>query len=135
MPLLTLIVVIFSVCMKVSSKTVSPEPTQRIDLSGELYLRQIGDRAYVITNTFPWSANSMLVEMSDGTLVLAGMPYTPEATRLILDWVKRQYGQRKMIAIDIGYHVDNMGGNQALIEPGILVYGSDLTAKLILAHG
>jgi len=40
-----------------------------------------------------------------------------------------------MIAIDTGYHVDNMGGNQALLEADIPVYGSDLTAKLILERG
>jgi metallo-beta-lactamase class B len=122
-------------CAKVPTKAVFPEPTQRIDLSSELYLRQIGDGVYVITNTFPWAANSVLVEMSDGTLVLAGTPYTPEATSLVLDWVKKQYGKHKMIAIDTGYHVDNMGGNQALIEAGIPVYGSDMTARLILERG
>jgi metallo-beta-lactamase class B len=122
-------------CAKAPSKAVSPEPMQRIELSSELYLRQIGEGAYVITNTFPWSANSLLVEMSNGTLVLAGMPYTPEATRLVLDWAKKQFGEHKMIAIDTGYHVDNMGGNQALIEAGIPVYGSDMTARLILERG
>ena len=122
-------------CVKAPTKTVSPEPTQRIDLSSELYLRRIGEGVYVITHTFPWAANSLLVEMSDGTLVLAGMPYTPDATRMVLDWVEKQYGEHKMIAIDTGYHVDNMGGNQALIEAGIPVYGSDMTARLILERG
>ena len=122
-------------CAKLPTKAVFPEPSRRIDLSSELFLRQIGDGVYVITNTFPWAANSVLVEMSDGTLVLAGTPYTPEATSLVLDWVKKQYGKHKMIAIDTGYHVDNMGGNQALIEAGIPVYGSDMTARLILERG
>jgi metallo-beta-lactamase class B len=122
-------------CAKLPTKAVFPEPTQRIDLSSELYLRQIGDGVYVITNTFPWAANSVLVKMADGTLVMAGTPYTPEATSLVLDWVKKQYGKHKMIAIDTGYHVDNMGGNQALIEAGIPVYGSDMTARLILERG
>lgn len=122
-------------CARPPSKSVSPEPTARIDLTDDLYLRQIGDGAYVITYTFPWSANSLLVEMEDGTLVLAGMPCTPEATRRVLDWAAGQFGARKLIAIDTGYHSDNMGGNQALLEAGIPVYGSDLTAQLIEERG
>jgi metallo-beta-lactamase class B len=122
-------------CSRISMKSVSPEPTQRIDLSNELYLRQIGDGAFVITNTYPWSANSLLVEMSDGTIVFAGMPYTPETTHLLLEWVKKRFGGSRMIAIDTGYHVDNMGGNQAFLDAGIPVYGSDMTANLILERG
>jgi len=133
-PLLFL-TLIFGACAKAQPRTVSPDFTQRIDLADDLYLRQIGDGAYVITYTFPWSANSLLVEMADGTLVLAGMPCTPEATRLVLDWAKSQFGSYKMIAIDTGYHSDNMGGNQALLEAGIPVYGSDLTAQLIQERG
>jgi metallo-beta-lactamase class B len=45
------------------------------------------------------------------------------------------FGKRKIIAIDTGYHVDNLGGNQALIEHGITVYGSDLTAQLLQERG
>ena len=116
-------------------KPVSPTPTRRIDLSGDLYLRQIGEGAFVITHSYPWPANSLLVEMPNGTLVMAGTPYTPEATRSVLDWAKKQFGNRKVVAIDTGYHVDNLGGNQALIEAGIPVYGSDLTVQMLQERG
>jgi metallo-beta-lactamase class B len=118
-------------CSAVQSRPVSPEPVLRIDLAGDLYLRQIGDGAYVITHSYPWPANSLLVEMADGTLVLAGTPYTPEATQLVLDWAQGQFGDRDMVAIDTGYHPDNLGGNQALLDAGVPVYGSDLTVRLL----
>ena len=66
---------------------------------------------------------------------MAGTPYTPEATRQVLDWVEKNFGESKFTAIDTGYHVDNLGGNQALIEAGILVYGSDLTIQLLQERG
>jgi glyoxylase-like metal-dependent hydrolase (beta-lactamase superfamily II) len=88
-----------------------------------------------VTHTFPWPANSLLVEMRDGTLVLAGTPYTPEATRRVLDWANVQFGRRPMVAINNGYHVDNLGGNAALLAAGVTVYGSDLTVRLLSERG
>jgi glyoxylase-like metal-dependent hydrolase (beta-lactamase superfamily II) len=120
---------------KAVSTVVSPETKERIDLDPDLYLRSIGKGAYVICHVFPWLSNSVLVEMADGTLVMAGTPCTPKATELVLAWSKRQWGERKIIAINTGYHVDNLGGNQALLDAGIPVYGSDLTVKLLKERG
>jgi metallo-beta-lactamase class B len=117
------------------ARTVSPEPSRRIDLAADLCLRQIGEGAYVIVHSCPWPANAVLVEMPDGTLVLAGSTYTPEAAAMVLAWAASQYGPRRMVAIDTGYHVDNLGGNQALLNAGIPVYGSDLTVRLLRERG
>ncbi len=113
----------------------SPLATARIDLAPDLYLRPIGDGAFVIVHAYPWPANSLLVEMPDGTLVLAGTPYTAAATQSVLDWAWRQFGERRVVAIDTGYHVDNLGGNQALLAAGAAVYGSDLTVQLLRDRG
>jgi metallo-beta-lactamase class B len=114
---------------------VSPTPTRRINLSGDLTVRQVGDGAFEITHSYPWPANSLLVEMPDGTLVMAGTPYTPEAARLVLDWAQHNFGTRPLVVIDTGYHVDNLGGNQAFIAAGFPVYGSDLTVRLLHDRG
>ena len=73
--------------------------------------------------------------MANSDLVLVGSPYTPEATNEVLVWMNEHFGKRKIIAINTGYHVDNLGGNSALIEHGITVYGSDLTAQLLKERG
>lgn len=118
------------------SKAVSPDLKQPpIELAPDLRLRRIGEGAYVITHTFPWPCNSVLVEMADGALVLAGTPCTPAATQAVLAWAGRQFGKRKIVALNTGYHVDNLGGNQALLDAGIPVYGSDLTVKLLKERG
>ena len=113
----------------------TPATFSRIDLSEELYLRQIRKDVFVVTHVFPWSANSLIVEMANSDLVLVGSPYTPEATNEVLAWMDKHFGKRKIIAINTGYHVDNLGGNSALIEHGITVYGSDLTAQLLKERG
>jgi len=113
----------------------TPATFSRIDLSEELYLRQIRKDVFVVTHVFPWSANSLIVEMANSDLVLIGSPYTPEATNEVLVWMNEHFGKRKIIAINTGYHVDNLGGNSALIEHGITVYGSDLTAQLLKERG
>lgn len=44
-------------------------------------------------------------------------------------------GKRDIVAINTGYHYDNLGGNAYLLEQGIPVYGSDLTAQLLEERG
>lgn len=106
-----------------------------IDLEPGLHVRQVESGVYVITHTLPWPANSLLVEMADRTLVLVATPYTPQATRRLLQWTRMHFGERRMIAINNGYHVDNLGGNAALREANIPVHGSDLTASLLRERG
>jgi metallo-beta-lactamase class B len=117
------------------ARAVTPEVKERLDLAPDLHLRRIGDGVYVVCHVFPWPCNSALVEMADGTLVMAGTPCTPQATDLVLAWSCKHWGERKMVGINTGYHVDNLGGNQALLEAGIPVYGSDLTVKLLEERG
>jgi metallo-beta-lactamase class B len=118
-------------------KLASPAPDvyERFDLGEDLYLRQIQKGVYIITHEFPWAANSMVVEMADSTLVLVDTPYTPEATKAALDWIQERLGRRRVVAINTGFHHDNLGGNSYLIEVGIPIYGSDLTAELLEERG
>lgn len=110
--------------------------TDRIALAADLYLRPLAGRdAFVVVHVCPWPANSLLVVMPDGTLVLAGTPYTADATRTVLAWARRRFGERRIVAINPGYHVDNLGGNQALLDAGAAVYGSDLTIRLLRERG
>jgi glyoxylase-like metal-dependent hydrolase (beta-lactamase superfamily II) len=98
-------------------------------------VRQIKEGAFVFTHSFPWPANSLLVEMENSDLLLVDTPYTPQATKDLLDWLKAQFGEREIVAINTGFHYDNLGGNGYLVEQGIPVYGADLTARLLQERG
>jgi glyoxylase-like metal-dependent hydrolase (beta-lactamase superfamily II) len=95
----------------------------------------VRDRVFIITHSFPWAANSLLVEMENSDLVLVDTPYTPEATRQVLEWAAARFGKRAITAVNTGYHCDNLGGNGYLIEQGIPVYGSRTTARLLRERG
>jgi metallo-beta-lactamase class B len=110
-------------------------PPQKIDLDQDLSVRQIAARIFVIQHAFPWPANSLLVEMADGTLVLVDTPSTPKATQIAIQWFESRLGERRMIAINTGYRYDNLGGNAYLIEQGIPVYGSAHTVQLLAERG
>lgn len=112
-----------------------PDSYERFDINEDLYVRQVQEGAFVITHAFPWPGNSMIVEMANSHLVLVDTPYTPEATKDLLTWIKRKFGEREITAINTGFHYDNLGGNSCLIDQGIPVYGSTLTAKLLEEHG
>jgi metallo-beta-lactamase class B len=110
------------------------EPYERIDIAEGLYLRQVQDGAYVITQDTDFAANSLLVEMDESSLVLVDTPYTIDATRELHGWIIEQYGDRKLIEINTGFHDDNLAGNGYLISRGVPVYGADLTADLLKQH-
>jgi metallo-beta-lactamase class B len=114
---------------------VSTQPGTRIDLAPDLTVREIGKGAFVVTHSFPWPANSLLVEMPNSDLVLVGSTYTPEAMSSVLDWAAARFGRRRITAIDTGYHVDNLGGNAALVKRGIPVYGSNESVALLRERG
>lgn len=118
-----------------ASRAVSADVAEEIALAGQIKLVRIGEGAYVIRDSSIFFSNSVLVEMLDGTLVMAGTPCTAEATEPVLAWARQHFGERKLVGIDTGYHLDNLGGNKALLDAGAAVYGSDLTVKLLAEKG
>ena len=108
---------------------------EQVEIDEDLVVTQVQPGVFIITHSFPWPANSMLVEMKNSDFVLVDTPYTPEATEQLLSWVASHFGERKITAINTGYHNDNLGGNSALIEQNIPVYGSDLTVQLLEERG
>lgn len=83
----------------------------------------------------PWSANSLVVAMDDGTLVLVDTPPTPAQTRWVLDWMHRTYGERSVVAVNSHHHLDATGGNQVLAEASIPIYAADRTVAEMAARG
>jgi metallo-beta-lactamase class B len=133
-------------CVPHSAPTAPPSPSApttigpetdfpNLDLGEGLFVRQIRADVFVVTHAFPWPANSLIVEMENSELVLGGTPYTPEAEESVLEWIRGRFGDRRITAINPGYHVDNLGGNAALLSQGIPVYGSDRTAELLEERG
>lgn len=113
----------------------APFLAERFELDKDLSVKSVQPGVYIVTHSFPWPANAMLVEMDNSTLVLVDTPYTPEATKDLLDWAEIQFGGREIIAINTGFHYDNLGGNAYLLEQGVPVYGSDLTVRLLEERG
>lgn len=125
-------------CVGCAAGTQTPPtgvPRTPIGLASGLVARAVATDAYEVTHELPWPANSLLVEMADRTLVLVATPYTPAATKRVLEWARARFGERSIVAINNGFHVDNLGGNAALRAAGIPVYGSDLTVSLLRERG
>jgi len=104
-------------------------------LSDELFISKLSDTIYVATHYFPWESNSLIVRASDKEVVLIDTPYEPSATALMLDWVYQNLKPERITAINTGFHIDNLGGNQYLREQGIDIYGADKTCVLIDERG
>jgi glyoxylase-like metal-dependent hydrolase (beta-lactamase superfamily II) len=104
-------------------------------LGEDLTARTLGPKTYVITHAKPFPANSLVAELPDGTLVMVGTPYTPEATRQVLAWAQSKLGPRGWVSIHPHFHHDALGGVRALKEAGAKTYGSDLTVRMLNERG
>lgn len=102
-----------------------------IELGQDLLVTKIDEDVFVVTHSFPWPGNSLLVRVSPTDIVFVDTPYDNAATELVVQWAKGHFGDINLIEINTGYHVDNLGGNGYLLAQDIPVYGSDLTAKLL----
>jgi metallo-beta-lactamase class B len=118
---------------KALSMKISDYPAETID--HDLAIGEIQHGFYIVTHSFPWPHNSLLVEMQNSDILLVDTPYTPEATNQLLGWAAAKFGNRNIIAVNTGYHYDNLGGNGALIAAGAKVYGSDVIPAMLSQRG
>ena len=70
------------------------------EIGVDLYVEKIQEGVYVVNHKFPWPANSMVVQMQTGDIVLVDTPYTPEAMQELLNWVNQSFGDQKLFAIN-----------------------------------
>ncbi len=132
---ITIAVLVFNISPVITQSTPEIPSPVPVEIREDLYYRQIQEGVFIFTHEFPWPANSMIVEMEDSTLVMVDTPYTPEATDDVFIWIEMQFGEREVIAINTGFHVDNLGGNSYLVDNDIPVYGSRLTEQLLEDNG
>jgi len=111
----------------------TPPLSQRI--AEDLTVRRLRDGVYVVTHSFPWAANCLVVDVDGDDVLLVDTPYTPEATEQLLQWVEAELGSQRVTAIVTGFHHDNLGGTEALVRRGIPVHGSNETARLLAERG
>ena len=130
-----LVLAVLSGCGEtVEELEVPVDAAASIPITQDLGVRHIQDGVFVFTHSFPWPANSLAV-LAGNDLLLIDTPYTPEATEEMLDWLEAQVGEKDITAVNTHWHLDNLGGNEYLVERGIPVYGSDLAVDLLVERG
>jgi metallo-beta-lactamase class B len=105
------------------------------DLKKEITITKITPDLFCIVHAYPWPSNSLVAVMENGEILLVDTPYTPEATEFALGWIDKNLGKRKITAINTHFHVDRLGGNEALVRRNIPIYGSELTLIAIKDRG
>lgn len=136
-----MIMVIVSGCSKKEEKeTLSWQPTvtlaEPVTLDDTLTLSEIAQGIIVVEHRYPWSSNSLIVELEDKSILWVDTPCTPDATAKVLQWIRSSYGEERVITeINTGYHFDNLGGNGVLTDAGIDIYASEMTGTYIEQKG
>lgn len=106
-----------------------------VTLDSTLSLKSIAPGVYVVSHSFPWQSNSLVVATGDSEVLMVDTPYTPEATEKLLAWIEKRFAPKKITAVVTHYHIDRMGGTEALLAHSIPVYGSDHTVRLLNERG
>lgn len=126
-----ILLILFFFLMVCSCETESNDLIE-IDLTDELRLKEISKNTFLVTHSYPWPGNSLLIRMENSDFVWIDTPYTPEAAACVIDWLYEEYGDGiKITEINTGFHIDNLGGNSELIKNNIPVHGSQLTCELL----
>lgn len=131
-----IIIVLLGVLFVFFPRVASAQNTQQpIELSQDLYITHIEEDIFVVTHSFPWPGNSLLIRVSPSDVVFVDTPYENTATKLVIEWVREHFGQVNIVEINTGFHADNLGGNAYLLSQHIPVYGSDVTVQLVKKRG
>jgi metallo-beta-lactamase class B len=104
---------------------------ETVKINEELKLKEIEKDVFLITHSFPWPANSLLVGITSLDFVLVDTPWENSGTRALIGWLKDTYGNINLSVINTHFHRDNLGGNEYLLDQNIPIYGSDLTVALL----
>lgn len=123
---------LFYLATFIFTKLVSDEI---IFIENDLKIIHLSDNIYVVEHAFPWPANSAIINLDEENVVIIDTPYTNDATEKILEWINNKYNGKTITAINTGYHIDNLGGNQALLDKKINIHGSDKTLEMIDSRG
>jgi metallo-beta-lactamase class B len=106
-----------------------------IDGKCDVSITEIRSNVFYVVHSYPWPANSLITIMENGDILLVDTPYTPDATEEVLTWIREKYGDRNIVAINTHFHVDRLGGNEALLKHNIPIYSSELTIQAIKERG
>ncbi len=117
-----------------SQTSGAEEQAERI--ADDLVARPLDDApAWIIEHERPISANALVYVADDGTPILADTPWTPAATRTLLDWIEGRFGELPALATISHFHLDAAGGLSALHEEGVETVASEHTARLLVERG
>jgi len=114
-----------------------PESIHLNDGIDNINITKIDDGVYLVVHYYNKNApcNSLLVKLPNNNFIWCGTPCNPYATRVVYEWICKNFGEPNLVEINTGFHEDNLGGNEFLLAKSVPVYGSDLTAKLIRDRG
>ncbi|PEQ05260.1 subclass B1 metallo-beta-lactamase [Bacillus toyonensis] len=114
--------------------------TQYIDQGEDISISQLRQNVWMHTSIETVKgeripANGLVLETTRG-LVLIDTPWNDTLTKELLQILKKQYPKKEVTdAIVTHAHIDRMGGIKTLIEKGVKVHSTALTADLAVQQG
>ncbi len=125
-------VLVFLFCLLIDSTVLGADELKKaFHLSEELQVEKISEDTFLVTHSFPWPANSLLVRYPNKYIIWIDTPYTNSATELIWVWIKSKNWKEEIIEINTGFHSDNLGGNGFLHNKSVDIYGTDLIVQML----
>ena len=123
-------ILLIGFAIMLSKTNVFPETLDKY-----LSITEVKQNLFIVEHSYPWPSNSLIAIMENGAILLIDTTYSPQAMEMVLNWIKNKYGTRNIKAINTHFHIDRLGGNEALLKHNIPIYSSELTVYAIKTRG
>ncbi|MGV3525075.1 MAG: MBL fold metallo-hydrolase [Candidatus Sericytochromatia bacterium] len=102
----------------------------RVAISPELSYRELLPDTYVVTDELFHQSNVLVARMDAETVLIASSPFENQGADQLMRWVRAQFGDVKIIAVNTHFHSDGTGGNAVYHEYGVETWASTQTRDL-----
>ncbi|OYD07863.1 subclass B1 metallo-beta-lactamase [Paludifilum halophilum] len=141
--LLTLIVAMTSFNYQTMAQSKKSSPTQITNPEKTIVLTKLNDKVWAHTSYNEWNGttydhNGLIVSTSKGIVLIDTAWDTADnyqKTEELLKMIKKHLKKKVVLALITHAHDDSIGGIQALLNQGIDVRSTHLTAKLAKDYG
>lgn len=96
--------------------------------------QEVAPDTYVVTDEAYHMSNVLVAKMTDGTVLIASSPFETQGAENLIQWIKKEFAPKKIVAINTHHHFDGTGGNAAFKKNGVEIWASQLTRNLYLKN-
>ncbi|PKL77542.1 MAG: SPM family subclass B1 metallo-beta-lactamase [Candidatus Melainabacteria bacterium HGW-Melainabacteria-1] len=116
-------------CAAVKSEQAG-EARSHVAISQDLTYIELLPDTYVVSDETFHQSNVLVARMDAKTVLLASSPFEDQGAEQLMRWIRRKFGDVRVIAVNTHFHSDGTGGNAVYHQHGVETWASEQTRQL-----